>query len=381
MTMDSNTSTSYRPNTSSTTNLSQVEGDTNSNHGWSFLQTDPNTFLRSRPPSTYIRSSNSASSRSPLQNYSSHSQTLSRSLLNQFSTSTGHRSVTSNPSLPSQPVLLRINANNAYTHTSRTPRRSVCTRPIHRDKVTQLPTLEEFSIQGILSAISEDIEGDLEVISEVLGRSRFVLADQHESQMAPLGEIRGIEDVAEEDALRMTDDVTILREDASLVEGSNSGSAAYGLLERLQAVPRTTNIGTVVERPTTVEEIASRNVSSPSVAEPLTLAPVNTMADVREMNARRPDGPARAVVSETHISAEADGVSSGMVPIISEAGRRYPLYAHDDTDIFESTTTVREVPDVGRRRSYLTGITNWFSRSAVEEDQDAEARLRVLLNR
>lgn len=254
-------------------------------------------------------------------------------------------------------------------------------RPIHRDKNTSLPALEEFSIQGILSAIDEDIEGDLAVISEVLGRSRFVLADQYESQMAPLGEIRGVGiDVIgeEEEVPRTADDVMILREDASLVDGSNSGSAAYGLLERLQAVPRMTGDG--------VDRIFSDEVASTAVhnAQHVENSPAPLIVtETREPTATRPDGPARAVVSETYLSAEADGVSSGMVPIVSEAGRHYPLYTHGDTDLF-NTAILRESPTPARRGGYVSGfdgITNWLSRRTSGAELDAEARLRGLLNR
>lgn len=262
------------------------------------------------------------------------------------------------------------------------PRRSHCARPIHRDKNTSLPALEEFSIQGILSAINEDIEGDLAVISEVLGRSRFVLADQYESQMAPLGEIRsvGLDMMGEEESLRMADDVMILREDASLPEGSNSGSAAYGLLERLQAVPRLYNGG--VERPT-VESIPVRNEIVQPDPEVHVVVPAATVAETRDLAVARPDGPARAVVSETHVSAEADGVSSRMVPILLEGGRQYPLYTHNDTGIFENPTAVREATVPVRRScvSGFDGIANWLSRGSSEEVLDAEARLRGLLNR
>ena len=127
----------------------------------------------------------------------------------------------------------------------------------------ELPPLEEFSIRGILAAIAEDIEEDVNAISEILGRSRLVLADQHDSQMPPQGEIRAmsspLQAVAEASASNErlaagADDVLILQEDASLVEGSHTGSAAYGLLERLQTVPRTRRMrseiaGSVTSRP------------------------------------------------------------------------------------------------------------------------------------
>lgn len=247
-----------------------------------------------------------------------------------------------------------------------------------------MPAFEEFSIQGILSAINEDIEGDLAVISEVLGRSRFVLADQYESQMAPLGEIRsvGLEVTGEEEGSRAADDVVIMREDASLPEGSNSGSAAYGLLERLQAVPRMSNTG--VERVSIIESTPARNEIVFPQPEVSALVPATTVIEVRDLTATRPDGPARAVVSETRVSAEADGMSSRMTPILFEAGRQYPLYTHGDTDFLENSTAAGEPTASIRRRSYVSGfdgIANWLSRGSSEEVMDAEARLRGLLNR
>lgn len=272
------------------------------------------------------------------------------------------------------------------------PRRATCVRPISRDKTTDLPSLEEFSIQGILSAIEEDIEGDLNVISEVLGRSRFVLADQYESQMAPLGEIRGsgIDAIGEEEegtglVLRTADDVMILREDASLVDGSNSGSAAYGLLERLQAVPR----GPGVPVDNGVERFFSNDVAPVAVddihhnEETFVRPFLADMYESRDLTTTRPDGPARAVVSETYLSAEADGVSSGIVPMVSEAGRHYPLYTHGDTDLFNPAVPGESTSPV-RRNGYVSGfdgITNWLSRRTSGAEMDAEARLRGLLNR
>lgn len=265
------------------------------------------------------------------------------------------------------------------------PRRSYCARPIRFDKDISLPVLEEFSIQGILSAIEEDIEGDLAVISEVLGRSRFVLADQYESQMAPLGEIRGvgtgIDAIEEEDLSRVRDDVMILREDASLVDGSNSGSAAYGLLERLQAVPRISGDG--VERILGSENTPMTIHNIQHDVDRSTTPPPTVLIEPRDIAATRPHGPARPVVSEMYLSAEADGVSSGMVPIVSEAGRHFPLYTHGDTDLF-STVVLREPAVPVRRSGYVSGfdgIAGWFTRRSSGVEMDAEARLRNLLSR
>jgi hypothetical protein len=111
-----------------------------------------------------------------------------------------------------------------------------------------LPALEDYSMRRILAAIAEEIEDDVEAIAEILGRSRLVLANQHDSHMPPQGEIRALlsplQAVAEasssnEQLAGTADAVLIVGEDASLVDGSHTGSAAYNLLERLQAVPPT----------------------------------------------------------------------------------------------------------------------------------------------
>lgn len=303
-------------------------------------------------------------------------------------------------------MLLRINSNNAYTHTSLVPRRTQPGRPVCRDKATQLPALEEFSIQGILSAVEEDIETDLAVISEVLGRSRFVLADQYESQMAPLGEIRGDDMLGEEENFRSVDDVLIVREDASLVDGSNSGSAAYGLLERLQAVPRTANnLGVGAERPLMDESSSPRQEIAQLEPAIPAFVPSTTLVETRDPTTTRPNGPAQAVVSATYLSAEADGIGSALGPVMSESGRPYPMNTHDDNDAPEDTASPRETLIPPRRQSFVPGfdgIASWLSRgtrggangsgagsgggggcggAGDAGANDAETRLRGLLNR
>lgn len=268
------------------------------------------------------------------------------------------------------------------------------------DHVNDLPTQDEFGIQGILSAIREDIEVDVNTISEILGRSRFMLADQYESQLPPQGEItmrsplQGIEEATPGDERLAVDDVAILHEDASLVEGSNSGSAAYRLMERLQTVPRPTRINSdapAVLRPPDTDAISPvRTHSSPPAIQPepeSSPAKLIVRTEPRDPSAVPPGrGPAQAVVSETYVSAEANGVFSGIVPIVSEAGRHYPLYTHDETGLFETTTFSHTLSSSTRRsESWLipgfSGFTSWFSRGHVNTDQGAEARLRDLLNR
>ena len=54
----------------------------------------------------------------------------------------------------------------------------------------ELPSTEEFSIGGILQAINPNIQGTLDSIAEIYGRSKLSLANEYGSHIAPLGEIR-----------------------------------------------------------------------------------------------------------------------------------------------------------------------------------------------
>lgn len=282
-----------------------------------------------------------------------------------------------------------------------------------------LPPVEEYSIRGILAAIAEDIEEDVNAISEILGRSRLVLADQHDSHLPPQGEIRAVpaplQAVAEASssnemlAAVATDEVLILREDASLVDGSHTGSQAYGLLERFQAVPRTRRMrsditGSVTSRPGTgsIRHYSAPPVMpgvSPSVDEDheaLGFAPLPQSSRWLLQSSTDEDGieepPSRAtnaVVSETYLSAGANAVVISDPPVVSESGRNYPLYSFDYREVFEgpmpsatppAPRTFRERLQSFMPRVELQSFMPWMhgeSRTAVS----AESQLREILHR
>lgn len=368
-----------------------------SQDGWSFLNhgraTSHDAHTRSIAPSSYIRSDRSSISPLPNghYNYNGSRSSLSRNI---HPASTGARSTTT---LPSQPVLLRINSANAYDHNHRAPRRS--RRPIKLDASDGLPAQEELSIQGILSAIREDIEGDLNTISEILGRSRFVLADQYESQMPPQGEIlmrsplEGIEEGAV-DERQPIDDIGIVHEDASLIEGSNSGSAAYRLMERFQTVTRPARINSdspIVNRTPAPEPVFPvRTYSSPAAVE---VRPEATNSkSLTRSEFRAPDAipsrrsPIDPIVSETHVSAEANIIMSTVANLDFDTNERHSLYSHDEA-VSLNTTTLSHQPSSAVRMSEgwamprLSIFTSWFTLRPASTEQSAEARLRSLLNR
>lgn len=224
---------------------------------WSFLSNPPPppaqqgttaSQTRSIPPtSSYIRSDRSIVSPLPT-GLHFHHLNPSRSSLprNIYNPSVGGYSSTTHPS---QPVLIRVHSDVASAHLhppSRPPRRRS-----FGNMSNKLPPISEYTFEGIWNTVQADVEEDVNAIAEIWGQHRLVLADQHESHLPPQGEIRAapasLPAVAEASSsterLATTghvDDMNILiaDPDASLAEGSNSGSAAYGLLERLQAMPR-----------------------------------------------------------------------------------------------------------------------------------------------
>lgn len=277
------------------------------------------------------------------------------------------------------------------------------------NKNNVLPPISAYSFEGILGAISEDIEEDLNGIAEILGRSRLVLADQHESHLPPTGEIRAapLQTVAEanstDDQLPV-DDVLILREDASLPEGSQSGSAAYGYLERLQARPRAPRLQSDVPVRPHLVAIEHRNSSPDILSEALesTVSPgasrvaessrasLDLLQPFSGTQARSGTSTLRnnAVVSEVWLSTGADGRLLSDPPVISEAGRHFPLYSYDESQLFEaeSESVPTPVPTFRDRIQRFMTMRDqqavWARSRAVNgRTSGAESQLRQILGR
>lgn len=247
-----------------------------------------------------------------------------------------------------------------------------------------LPNAEEFSIQGILSAIKEDIEGDLNTISEILGRSRFMLADQYDLQLPPQGEITMRDPLSEtadgtivNDSAHV-DDVVILHEDASLVEGSNTSSRAYRLMERLQVVPRPIRmqsdaiVSTSVAGPEVLRPV--RTHSSPAVIlEESNSAPVSSVRLEHFTGSLRTiqRTAARPILSDNTFAADVDGA------IVLDSG--FDGNEHISRDPLLQSSVRRRVPHW--LMPYMQSPNSWFTHVTNNTDESAEARLRSLLNR
>ncbi|KAI1621951.1 hypothetical protein EDD37DRAFT_501316 [Exophiala viscosa] len=372
---------------------------------WAFLSTPTHQGqARSLPPSSsYLRSDRS--NVSPLSNALHINQlNASRSSLprNGPAPSVGDTSTT----IPSQPVLLRVHSDTASIQIHPTNRSTKRARDMSRE---ELPPIQEYSIQSILAAVREEIEDDVNAISEILGRSRLVLADQHDSQLPPQGEIRAssnhLQSVAEASSSNerlATDDVIILAEDASLVNGSLTGSAAYRVLERSQAHPRTREpAGEISAQSASTPETGSLH-NGPAPTELLVLQvpdhvayhgqPLTPRRLLRDQGAGQETSltTTDAVVSETYLSAAANAmaVSELEPPTRSESGRQYPLYSFDESNLFEGSllvapptrTTIRERLQSFVSANDLTSLLSWVN-GRNQRVVTAEAQLREILNR
>jgi len=320
---------------------------------------------------------------------------------------------THTPTLPSQPVIVPIHSQVASAHQNPAPRKSrLFPRMTDKD---ELPPVSDFSIEGIMAAIEPEIEGTIDAIAEIMGRSRLTLANEYESHMPPQGEIRAtshppllpVEEASSSNERLAADDVIIVPEDASVVGGSHAGSAAYGLLERLRAAPRPRR-----QRSDTPASWAAgpsnppvRTFSSPAVLSdqvpPLPPIvpepppqPIRTSRTLLRTSgginpSSRPSRTTSAVVSETYLNAGANGRQASDPPIVSESGRNFPLYSYDESDLFEHPS-----PTVPRLRSFrarmqslrlvseIQGLASWLRRhGGADHNDDAQTRLRGILNR
>ncbi|KAL9623908.1 MAG: hypothetical protein Q9160_001900 [Pyrenula sp. 1 TL-2023] len=275
------------------------------------------------------------------------------------------RSIASHQStLPTQPVIVRIHSAEASSHLQPTPRiapvRKVASAA-DMSRKKELPPVSDFSIDGILNAIQPDIEETINAIAEIMGRSRLSLANQYGSHLPPQGEIRASARMIGEHALlpveeasssteRLADDnVFIVGEDMSVMDGSTAGSAAYTLLERLRSTPRRGRYHSSamvssdrIEDPNGLPRTASspatlqQSSATPKSANNVTRARRRSNARALLQNSTEANKlPTAAVQSETYLSPGANGHVGSNPPVVSESGRTHPLYSGDEASLFE----------------------------------------------
>jgi hypothetical protein len=321
---------------------------------------------------------------------------------------------THTPTLPSQPVIVRVHSADASAHQNPAPRTS-CFFPSMSNK-DELPPVSDFSIESIMAAIEPEIEGTIDAIAEIMGRSRLTLANEYDSHLPPQGEIRAtshppllpVEEASSSSERLAADNVIIVPEDASVVDGSNAGSAAYGLLERLRAAPRPRRprsdapaSGAAGSSNTPIRTFSSPAVQSdqlspptPIVAEPPPQRARTSRSLLRVTGGINPperhsSRTTNAVVSETYLHAGANGRQASNPPMVSESGRNFPLYSYDESALFELPS-----PTAPRLRSFrsrmqslrlvseIQGLASWLRRhGSMDHNADAQTRLRGILDR
>ena len=334
------------------------------------------------------------------------------------------RSIGTRSTLAFKPVIVRIHsAHEALQADRKLEPASPAGDGATMSRQPELPPVSDFSIDGILHAIEPDIQETLDQLAEIMGRSRLSLANEYGSHLPPQGEIRASNRMFLEQLLPVAeasssnerlagDNIIIVGEDASVIDGSATGSAAYGLLERLRAassnrVPQAPvsslwRESSSIPRP----DVPARSISSPIESfDPAMPAATWQEQATRSRSASwallgrgqdsHADGQAQLVstlpiVSEMFLAAGANGSSASNPPVVSESGRNYPLYSYDESALFEDPpaevvpTRFQAFQSQLQSLSMVTDLHSfaaWLHRESPGSRQSAEDRLRAILDR
>jgi hypothetical protein len=311
--------------------------------------------------------------------------------------------------LPTQPVLVRAYSGNAEDEPRSKPspmsprrlfpftgsRSSASPRP----SGPPLPSDKDFSIESILQAIDPDIRGTLDSIAEICGRSKLSLANEYDSHIAPLGEIRAspgaglvtVDEASSSDERRADEGVVVFDDDPSMMDTGRDMHpfSFYRYLENLRhaasALERnggSTSLmaaqSAIMNREPVPTADAERSML-PTIRE-FPSGPKNSSRDL--LGKHKPSGHAGqnsrdistpAMVSEVHFDARADDQHA--------AAAAMPGPAVDGTDSGTSPTSAGwNTPDVVQS---LLGWLRWTTRIVEPESrpalQSAEDRLRAML--
>ncbi|KAJ5665259.1 uncharacterized protein N7477_007707 [Penicillium maclennaniae] len=258
------------------------------------------------------------------------------------------------------------------------------------------PSDKDFSIESILQAIEPDIQGTLDSIAEICGRSKLSLANEYGSHIAPLGEIRApagnlvpVEEASSTDERRADDGLIIFDDDPGLMEGGRDihPFPFYRYLENLrQAASLLERNGAAVAGPS-----AQPNASTTAAVATDVNAPdlnVTPLLNSREF-ASRPTNTVRDLLAKNSTSSQGDHSSPSIVTpaVVSEvhldaqAGERN---AESDLSVLfvDQLSPDDRMPVVVRS---LLSWLRWTTRIVGPESrpalQSAEGRLRAMLER
>lgn len=261
------------------------------------------------------------------------------------------------------------------------------------------PSDKDFSIESILQAIEPDIQGTLDSIAEICGRSRLSLANEYGSHIAPLGEIRApagglvpVEEASPSDERRADEGVVILDGPGHMEIGRDMRPLSfYRYLENLREATSSLERNGVTASVSSVQPSAS----SPATVAAYVNAPdlgVSPLPAIREFVSRprsssrdllaktdscrddhpSPDIVTPAVVSEVHVDAQAGERNADTGPSVLATD---PCHSPNNLvlDSWQPTEVVR---------SFL-GWLRWTARAAGPESRpallSAEGHLRAML--
>ncbi|KAL3478427.1 hypothetical protein BJX99DRAFT_106833 [Aspergillus californicus] len=281
----------------------------------------------------------------------------------------------------SQPVLVRSYSGGPDDHAGS----SMMPMPTRRSflfprstgsqrREPELPSDEEFSIDGILRAIEPNIRGTLDSIGEICGRSKLSLANEYGSHIAPLGEIRAPDgslfpvEEASSDHEGQSSDIVVIYDD-EVVERDQTPFSNYTFFDTLLA-------------PTAPSQSANAGPSTQTNESNL-----NSLPTTREF-ASKPKAGGRALLRTTEEDVD-DRVQTILTPavvseILLDAQASGHLLNTDTPDHLPQTTDSRCTDP--SKPSDVQSLFRWlkqaaWSDSAESERQTAESRLRATLGR
>ncbi|KAJ9244002.1 hypothetical protein C8Q69DRAFT_143076 [Paecilomyces variotii] len=339
-----------------------------------------------------------------------------------------NRSIGSRSTLASQPVLVRSYSGEADDNKTRPSSSTMASGPFSftsgsRGQQTppELPSVQDFSIEGILSAIEPDIRSTLDSIAEICGRSKLSLANEYGSHIAPLGEIRAqpgglvtVEEASSSSERLADDNVVIVDDDTSFLDGRNNYShPAYGFLENLRNTAHA--MGYQANMPPSVGDTASMQAQpdtprSVAIADPV--LDMDTQAQpVQVTHEHSPHSRASsrallrnrraaaqsqlgdiltpAVVSEVHIDVRANQPTWPLTPPATPGVPHHDGVDSDSHALVPEHDCSQDAMDKRSLLADLQGLLSWLKNyaqgkpsSAAEAPlHSAETSLRAMLQR
>ncbi|KAL3462535.1 hypothetical protein BJX64DRAFT_138447 [Aspergillus heterothallicus] len=246
----------------------------------------------------------------------------------------------------------------------------------------ELPSGEDFSIDGILRAIEPNIRGTLDSIGEICGRSKLSLANEYGSHIAPLGEIRappgGLLPVEEasSDHEGFSADNIVIYDDDNLVDGrEHSPFSNYTFFDSL--LPPMSGLSHTVD---------AHGVSDHSANEDDAL---DALPTTREF-ASKPRAGGRALLATSTETDIDDRMQAILTPalvseILLDAQANGHLLNSDLPEQPQSPGASNRWSDPGKP-SDMQSLFRWLKQAAWNdggdvEHQTAEMRLRAMLER